>query len=182
MRVQPTTHLSPLARLIPVFQSVRPKMKLMRLRALLFGVLVASVSSLSQQGRMPAGRDCKSTSLIAKQSSRRREFMVGFAFLAVNLPLPATAVQERNEALCGTGFFTNIWQYKCTDLGDISDEGIGKELSSSETTAADALLSKMNLLQDSSTDNSQTNESAATSPGQEKDAAEAKRRLYDSVR
>lgn len=108
--------------------------------------------------------------------------MVGFAFLAVNLPLPATAVQERNEALCGTGFFTNIWQYKCTDLGDISDEGIGKELSSSETTAADALLSKMNLLQDSSTDNSQTNESAATSPGQEKDAAEAKRRLYDSVR
>jgi hypothetical protein len=25
--------------------------------------------------------------------------------------------------LCGTGFFTNIWQYKCTDLGDIEDEG-----------------------------------------------------------
>jgi hypothetical protein len=29
----------------------------------------------------------------------------------------------RNEMLCGTGFFTNIWQYKCTDLGDIEDEG-----------------------------------------------------------
>jgi len=54
-------------------------------------------------------------------------------------------VQDRNEALCGTGFYTNIWQYKCTDLGDISDEGSAKGLSASEEGAADSLLSKLDL-------------------------------------
>lgn len=55
----------------------------------------------------------------------------------------AYAVKDRNEALCGTGFYTNIWQYKCTDLGDIEDEGLGKEMSSSEQGAADSLMSKL---------------------------------------
>jgi len=61
------------------------------------------------------------------------------AFLPIVSP-PAHAVKERNEILCGTGFFTNIWQYRCTDLGDISDEGQIKALSPSENGAADALL------------------------------------------
>jgi hypothetical protein len=67
-------------------------------------------------------------------------------------PGPAVAVQERNEAFCGTGFFTNIWQYKCTDLGDISDEGVRKELSAAEATATDALLSKLMPDSDSSSE------------------------------
>lgn len=58
-------------------------------------------------------------------------------------PAPVYAIKERNEALCGTGFFTNIWQYKCTDLGDISDEGETKALSSGEEQATNSLLSKL---------------------------------------
>jgi hypothetical protein len=61
-------------------------------------------------------------------------------------PAPAAwAVQERNEALCRTGFFTNIMQYRCTDLGDISDEGEARSLSESQAEAADGLLSKLGL-------------------------------------
>ena len=59
---------------------------------------------------------------------------------------PATsALQERNEALCGTGFFTNIWQYKCTDLGDIEDEGVAKELSDQDQGTVDSLMAKLNF-------------------------------------
>lgn len=67
----------------------------------------------------------------------------GLGFLGV--PSMAHAVKERNEALCGTGFFTNIWQYKCTDIGDIADEGVPKDLSSSEQGATESLMSKFNL-------------------------------------
>lgn len=62
-------------------------------------------------------------------------------------PFPTTttlvvAVKNRNEALCGTGFYTNIWQYKCTELGDIQDEGTPGGLSPSEESTAESLLSK----------------------------------------
>jgi hypothetical protein len=56
---------------------------------------------------------------------------------------PAFAIKERNDMLCDTGFFTNIAQWYCTDLGDISDEGATKELSRAEQKATDALLFKM---------------------------------------
>jgi hypothetical protein len=61
---------------------------------------------------------------------------------------PAWAVQERNEALCGTGFFTNFMEYRCTELGDISDEGLPGSLSDSQSERADALLSKFQLVLD----------------------------------
>jgi hypothetical protein len=58
------------------------------------------------------------------------------------------ALQERNDALCGTGFFTNIWQYKCTVVGDIEDEGTPKDLSAEEKDTVDSLMSKFNLESD----------------------------------
>jgi hypothetical protein len=57
----------------------------------------------------------------------------------------AHALKEKNEALCGTGFFTNIGQWYCTDLGDISDEAASKGLSQNEKDSVDSLLSKFSL-------------------------------------
>ena len=56
---------------------------------------------------------------------------------------PSHALKPRNEQLCGTGFFDNFMEYRCTDIGDISDEGKSTSLSASEAGAADSLLSKM---------------------------------------
>jgi hypothetical protein len=58
---------------------------------------------------------------------------------------PALAVKERNEMLCGTGFFTNIAQYMCTDIGDISDEGRSKNFDKKELGSMDSLMSKMGV-------------------------------------
>ena len=57
----------------------------------------------------------------------------------------ANAVEERNELLCGTGFFTNIYQYKCTEIGDIEKEGISRDLSSEELSSVSSLMEKLEL-------------------------------------
>ena len=71
--------------------------------------------------------------------------LLGATCPAVALTPPALALRERNEALCATGFYTNIWQYKCTEIGDISDEGTKVSLSKQEEVATDSLLSKLEL-------------------------------------
>jgi hypothetical protein len=88
----------------------------------------------------------KSTSTSTLTS--RRGFFAGAAwFTSVGLvgANEALAVQPRNELLCGTGFFTNIWQYKCTDLGDIEDEGKIKTLSIEEEAHMDSLMDKLGM-------------------------------------
>jgi hypothetical protein len=60
-------------------------------------------------------------------------------------PRSANALEKRNEALCGTGFFTNIAQYKCTEIGDISGDGKAKDLSSEEEASVDSLMGKLGL-------------------------------------
>lgn len=60
-------------------------------------------------------------------------------------PQPAMALKERNEALCGTGFFTNIAQYMCTEIGDISDEGRYQPLTNKEEGSMQSLLDKMGM-------------------------------------
>ena len=60
-------------------------------------------------------------------------------------PKPAFALKPNNEVLCGTGFFTNIAQYKCTDIGDISDEGKSRQMSSEEESKLDSLMGKFDL-------------------------------------
>lgn len=88
---------------------------------------------------------CSVTYALSPSCSSRRSFVVstigiwGLGAPAVN------ALQERNDALCGTGFFTNIWQYKCTVVGDIEDEGTPKDFSAEEKDTVDSLLSKFNL-------------------------------------
>jgi hypothetical protein len=83
------------------------------------------------------------------------------------VPRSAWAVQERNEALCGTGFFTNFMEYRCTELGDISDEGLPGSLSDSQSERADALLSKFQLdLNDASSGAGDARETSATDEAQ----------------
>ena len=67
------------------------------------------------------------------------------------------ALTAKNEALCATGFFTNIAQYRCTDIGDISDEGKSKNLSTNQEMATDSLLSKLDLSTDTATTNNVEN-------------------------
>ncbi|KAL3791701.1 hypothetical protein HJC23_003958 [Cyclotella cryptica] len=70
--------------------------------------------------------------------------------IAYPLPRPANALEKRNEALCATGFFTNIAQYKCTEIGDISGDGKAKQLSRDEEASADSLMGKLGLDQSTS--------------------------------
>jgi len=58
---------------------------------------------------------------------------------------PAEALEEKNEILCGTGFFTNIALYKCTEIGDISDEGKSKDMNTQELGSVSSLMDKMGL-------------------------------------
>ncbi len=60
-------------------------------------------------------------------------------------PSPANALQKRNEALCGTGFFEHFNEFRCTAIGDISDEGGAKKLNENESMAADSLMGKLGL-------------------------------------
>jgi hypothetical protein len=83
-------------------------------------------------------------------SASRRGFFVGAAACFTSIGLmgganEAQAVKPRNEMLCGTGFFTNIWQYKCTDLGDIEDEGKIKAMSTEEESKMDSLMGKLGM-------------------------------------
>jgi hypothetical protein len=124
-----------------------------------------SSSSSSSSTTTPTA-DASSCTSLAHPSSRRRlltttttkgSVLFGF-LLAVGKPTAAQAVKPKNEALCGTGFFENIWQYKCTELGDIQDEGIPSTLSPEQQGATDSLMGKLNLQQDEDVPTDRTNE------------------------
>jgi hypothetical protein len=89
----------------------------------------------------------------SSSSAARRSFLatttLGIWGTVGGIVPAANALQERNDALCGTGFYTNIWQYKCTVVGDIEDEGIPKDLSAEDQGTVDSLMSKLNIESDS---------------------------------
>jgi hypothetical protein len=89
-------------------------------------------------------------------TSRCRQVMASAFVVASLLAGPAHARQPKNEALCGTGFFENIYQYKCTEIGDIEDEGKAASLSQQEQGATDSLLSKLQLVLEESADSEAT--------------------------
>ena len=61
------------------------------------------------------------------------------------MPPTANAVQEKNEVLCNTGFFTNVGAWYCTDIGNIGDEGKSKPMSGEAESSVDSLMSKFDL-------------------------------------
>ena len=75
---------------------------------------------------------------------RRRAVASAASLLALHAlsVQPAFALKERNEALCSTGFFTNVGAWYCTDIGNIGDEGKSKDLSPEAESAVDSLMSK----------------------------------------
>ena len=82
--------------------------------------------------------------------SPRRDIVKNLLFGALGsglalAPTSASATKPKNEALCGTGLFTNFMPEKCTDLGDITEDGFSKELSKEESQGIDSLMSKFNL-------------------------------------
>lgn len=82
----------------------------------------------------------------SKTSSSKRRALFFFGAASTFLPPPpAQAIQERNELLCGTGFFTNIGAWYCTELGNIADEGKSGELSKQQDQTADSLMSKLGV-------------------------------------
>ena len=77
-------------------------------------------------------------------------------------PPPAYALQERNKVLCGTGFFTNVGAWYCTDIGNIGDEGSSKPLSKQEASSVDSLMSKFNFKDDSITTTAEESSSGSS--------------------
>jgi hypothetical protein len=112
-------------------------------------LLMAIALLLQVMGEVSAWSSPQSKTPISTSATSRRSFFVGAAwFTSVGLlggASEAQAVKPRNEMLCGTGFFTNIWQYKCTDLGDIEDEGKIKAMSAEEETKMDSLMGKLSM-------------------------------------
>ena len=87
-----------------------------------------------------------STSMVIDRN--RRSFFVSlviFPTLSSNTIPSANAVTPKNEILCNTGLFENFQEYRCTSLGDISDEGKVKEIDAKEQGSMDSLLSKMGV-------------------------------------
>jgi hypothetical protein len=100
---------------------------------------------------MPNAMDTTIVDHCAKIDSKRR-VVCGAAFISTIMlcvgkatPDVAMALQPRNEPLCSTGLFENFMEYKCTPIGDIQDEGIGKDLTSMEIETTDSLLSKLGI-------------------------------------
>ena len=78
----------------------------------------------------------------------RRSFLVPSIAVPLSFIFNAAkveALQPKNDALCGTGFFEHIYEYKCTAIGDIEDEGIAKGMSSNEVGLTDSLMGKLGL-------------------------------------
>ncbi|CAJ1899893.1 unnamed protein product [Cylindrotheca closterium] len=112
---------------------------LMGLVYLLLLSLLPCAASLTQKSAQK-NIDCHGS---APRRSVLMHSLQAIAFASVVDAKPALALKERNEALCGTGFFTNIAQYMCTDIGDISDEGKSRKVTDSELSSMDSLLGKL---------------------------------------
>ncbi|GMH99503.1 hypothetical protein TrLO_g5871 [Triparma laevis f. longispina] len=91
------------------------------------------------------------SNLFGGSSSSRRDTVKSLLFFGTSVsgltlaPKRASATKPRNEALCSTGLFTNFMPERCTDLGDITDDGFSKDLSDSESAGIDSLMSKFDL-------------------------------------
>jgi len=82
--------------------------------------------------------------------NNRRDFLSSTLALVTVAPLisqpePAHALQSRDEKLCGTGLFEHFQEYRCTQIGNILDEGTSKDLSSAEKGSTDSLMSKLGV-------------------------------------
>ena len=121
-------------------------------------------------------------------NSRRKLLTTAFNACAVSsMSIAATtpttaayALQPRNEQFCSTGLFEHFMEYKCTPIGDIQDEGIGKELTNVEEQTTNSLLSKLGI--DDGTMASSKNEAIEPDNSPKNIAINQKSQLIDSIR
>jgi hypothetical protein len=80
-------------------------------------------------------------------ADNRREFISLASILATPflIPKPSEALQSKNDNLCGTGFFEHFQEYRCTTIGDISDEGLSKDMNDSDKGLTDSLMGKLGV-------------------------------------
>lgn len=133
--------------------TMRPQLSFL---LVLLALLCSHIASLSVNHE-----SSQKTSFVTpfEQVSRRRAFCsVATAAASLVASSPAQAVQERNEVLCKTGFFTNIGQWYCTDIGNIGDEGKSSDLSKTQDETADSLMSKLGISDTTTTDDSSEKE------------------------
>ena len=137
----------------------------------LLGLVVACACVSSAQSLVPETTRPSSKSSPTSKSLDRRDLIraLSSAVLSGSILLnsqtnqPAWALKPNNEALCGTGFFTNIAQYKCTDIGDISDEGQSRKTTAEEESRLDGLMSKFGDLDLPSSSSSGADEQSESS-------------------
>jgi hypothetical protein len=97
---------------------------------------------LQQQRTKPS----RGSVVIVHAMNHRRALLGAAVLTTTSLIVPtegAMALKTKDEMLCGTGFFTNIAQYKCTELGDIWDEGKPKEFNAQELGSMESLMGKI---------------------------------------
>mmetsp|Transcript_4123 Transcript_4123/g.7960 ORF Transcript_4123/g.7960 Transcript_4123/m.7960 type:complete len:138 (-) Transcript_4123:61-474(-) len=117
-----------------------------------FCILLITTKSINVTIQNSRRQNISSSSTVSRRGFGKASLLGGCVLL--NLPIPARALKEKNEVLCGTGFFTNIAQYMCTELGDISDEGKSKSLSSTQVDSTDSLIDKLGIKEgDNNTEN-----------------------------
>mmetsp|Transcript_15705 Transcript_15705/g.31246 ORF Transcript_15705/g.31246 Transcript_15705/m.31246 type:complete len:123 (+) Transcript_15705:142-510(+) len=75
----------------------------------------------------------------------RRTLLTSSTAFGLLFPSQSLAIKEKNDLLCSTGFFTNYRPELCTDLGDITDEGVATGLKKGEEDAVSSLMAKFDL-------------------------------------
>ena len=157
----------------------------MKHRAATLVLLLSSLTSLCHC-LVPDNNGSRSKARKTLLDSQRREMLQsaawGISSTVLLLPKTAHAVKPANEALCGTGFFTNIAQYRCTDIGDISDEGKSRKLSQEETSSLDSLMGKFDLDGRTSSSSSTTGESNSPKPSIESSSASKNEDMGNSAK
>lgn len=149
---------------VAAFTTASPATKSVKAPRCFQKALCASFSTIendnheSDQEQIMRNRSRQSqTQAAASQSSRKQEELFAIdrrttllataalllPFATVMAPSPALALKPKNEALCGTGFFEHIYEYKCTAIGDIEDEGTSRVMSKDENGLTDSLMGKL---------------------------------------
>jgi len=112
----------------------------------------SSLAARRKDGAAPVVSSTSTTTEINQSNiyRNRREFFAVVSAIGIPFinPKPADALQKKNESLCGTGFFDHFQEYRCTNVGDISDEGISKDLNGGEMGLTDSLMGKLGVSMD----------------------------------
>ena len=111
-------------------------------------------SSTAADADGSVGNFSKSDRREATVSTRRDMVTISINAMALSLalitqnPASSSALESRNESVCGTGLFEHFQEWRCTPIGNILDEGSPKDLKEGEVTSIDSLMGKLGVSMD----------------------------------